>query len=127
MEKYVKIMDIPLSWRKMFCAFRISCHELEIEKGRYARPRKPPEDRLCRLCLSVAETKIHFMVFCTHYSHLRQDLFETIYNQDRTFYTIQDQHKFEYLMTSKNEIVIKSVMQYLYCALKLRKIELSSK
>ena len=31
LEKYVGISDISLSWRKLFCAFRTSCHDLEIE------------------------------------------------------------------------------------------------
>ena len=56
LEEYVNITDVPLSWRKLFCAFRISCHDLEIERGRYIRPRKPPEERLCKVCCKEAET-----------------------------------------------------------------------
>ena len=39
LEKYVGISDISLSWRKLFCAFRTSCHDLGIEHGRYTRPK----------------------------------------------------------------------------------------
>ena len=42
MESYVNICNVPLSWRKLNCSFRISCHELEVERGRYTRPYKPP-------------------------------------------------------------------------------------
>ena len=31
LENYVNISDVPLMWRKLSCAFRISCHDLEIE------------------------------------------------------------------------------------------------
>ncbi len=32
-EKYLDLEGLPQKYRKRFCAFRISCHDLEIERG----------------------------------------------------------------------------------------------
>lgn len=120
-EKYINISDIPLSWRKLFCAFRISCHNLEIERGRYSRPKKPPEDRICKLCHSEAETEIHFISKCIYYKDLRKKLYSDVMYVDNNFNSIDDNEKFEYLMTNDNTQIIKFVMQYIYLALKQRK------
>ena len=127
MEKYVKIEDIPLAWRKLFCAFRISCHDLEIERGRYIRPKKPPDDRICKLCQCQAETELHFMLLCSQYQNERSDLFEKVNAIDDTFSQLQDEPKFEYLMTSQNTDIIKHVMKYIYSCLRVRKEVLGKK
>ena len=125
MEKYINISDIPLCWRKLYCAFRISCHNLEIERGRYTRPRKPPEERMCKLCMSNAETECHFFIYCAHYSKLRDIMYEGVYSADKEFLNLGHEQKFQYLMTSKNDLIVKQVMKFIYCALGLRKEKLS--
>ncbi len=47
-EDYLDIEDISLKHRKLFCSFRISCHDLEIKRGRYCSPSIAPEDRICK-------------------------------------------------------------------------------
>ena len=74
LEKYVNICNVPLSWRKLYCSFRISCHDLEIERGRYIRPYVKPDRRVCKLCLQEAETEEHFITKCHTYQDLRRDL-----------------------------------------------------
>ena len=64
LEEYVNIYNVPLSWRKLYCSFRISCHDLEIERGRYIRPYVKPDKRVCKLCLQEAETEEHFITKC---------------------------------------------------------------
>ncbi len=39
-EKYLDLEGLPLKNRKPSCAFRISCHDLEIERGCYSTPSK---------------------------------------------------------------------------------------
>ncbi len=46
-EDYLDIEDISLKHQKLFCSFRISCHDLKIERGRYCSPSITPEDRIC--------------------------------------------------------------------------------
>ena len=121
MEKYVCISDVPLSWRRQYCSFRISCHDLEIERGRYIRPRKPPEERICKLCNIEPETESHFLITCNTYANLRGNLYKNIIHMDPMFEVITDSHKFIYLMTSKNIDIIKMVMQFIHCAMEVRK------
>ncbi len=45
MEKYLDLEGLPQNNRKHFCAFRISCYNLEIERGQYSIPPKLPEER----------------------------------------------------------------------------------
>ena len=120
-------MSIPLCWRKLYCSFRISCHDLEIERGRYIRPRKPPEKRICKLCKMHSETEMHFICDCTQYSDLREDLYKYVEVEDENFMNASSQDKFKYMMTTSNINIIKKVMTYIYSALKLRKEELSKK
>ena len=121
LEKYIEISDIPLSWRKLYCSFRISCHELEIEKGRYMRPKKPPEKRICKLCGIYIENEIHFIAECSQYSELREDLYRCISVENHHFMGVSSQDKFNYMMTASNVNVVKSVMQFIYLALTKRK------
>ena len=38
-----------------------------IEKGRYSRSYKPPEERLCPFCQSKKEDDKHFLLYCDIY------------------------------------------------------------
>ena len=57
--------------RKVLCRLRISAHDLQIERGRYANIAR--EDRKCRTC-GVVEDKLHFRNDCTRYDLLKQRL-----------------------------------------------------
>ena len=64
--------------------YRLSDHNLEIEKGRHKKEWKPREDRLCRNCDSgEVEDEFHFLLSCPIYTTLRQDFLSKI---DRTTY-----------------------------------------
>ena len=44
---------------------RVSQHDLEVERGRYTRPKKDRKDRTCRLCQSgKVEDEEHFLFEC---------------------------------------------------------------
>ena len=53
---------------------RISNHQLEIEVGRYIRPYKKPEDRICQLCKTEVEDEFHFLLKCQQYQEKRKEL-----------------------------------------------------
>ena len=36
MDNYLDVEEVPSKWRKLFCCLRVSCHDLEIERGRYS-------------------------------------------------------------------------------------------
>jgi hypothetical protein len=75
MESYLKqIGDFKL--RKILTRFRLSCHNLAIEKGRHCKPKLPVEKRICEYCQDNAvENESHFLMECSLYNDLRRDLF----------------------------------------------------
>ena len=43
---------------------RLSNHKLAIETGRYSRPFKKPEERICPICKIEMEDEYHFLNIC---------------------------------------------------------------
>ena len=82
MENYVKLFN--RSSRSSLCKLRISAHQLMIERGRYASPKIPVDDRLCIYCdLGEVEDEFHFILKCKLYDTLRTQLIDDmsdIYN-----------------------------------------------
>ena len=50
---------------------RISAHCLNIERGRYNKPKIPREERFCKFCIEV-ETEEHFLISCHKYKDIRK-------------------------------------------------------
>ena len=71
-EPYLLVCTKP-EHRKALCRLRISAHDLQIERGRYANIAR--EDRKCRTC-GVVEDELHFLNDCTRYDLLSQKLLE---------------------------------------------------
>ena len=66
MESYLLL---PLHLRTALLRFRISCHQLRIE--RYLRPPLPAQERICLFCNDGSiEDEKHFMLSCTLYSNM---------------------------------------------------------
>ena len=62
--------------RTTMTKLRLSNHRLAIETGRYMRPYKKPNERICPLCKKEAEDEKHFLVSCPVYEERRKSLFE---------------------------------------------------
>ena len=54
----------------------LSNHKLAIEAGRYVRPYKKQEERICPICKKDVEDEIHFLTLCPAYQEKRSTLFE---------------------------------------------------
>ena len=126
-EDYLDIQDISLKHRKLFCSFRISCHDLEIERGRYCSPHKEPEDRICKICNIQTETEEHFMLFCPKYRKLRLQLIRDISEIDPNIYNIPHSSRFIYMMNNRNVEITKTVMDFLLRAYTERALILGGK
>ena len=116
LQNYVNICYIPLKWRKMYCAFRISCHDLEIERGRYIRPHVPPEKRICKLCHKESETEENFILHCNVYLDLRENLLKNCCLYYPNFPNMDNKCRFQYLLNSKSEYIIniRSNVRHIY-------------
>ena len=72
---YVKLR-MERSHRRILAKCRSGSLPLQIENGRYAKPKMPLNDRICKLCKdNVVEDEIHFRLCCEFYSDLRKPLF----------------------------------------------------
>ena len=60
LEKYLLILNEDE--RRVLTKFRVSAHNLEIEKGRYIGVKT--EDRICKLCNTGVEDETHFLLQC---------------------------------------------------------------
>ena len=75
-EKYLLIPDCK--HRKALSKFRISSHNLYIERGRYTKPITPRDERICLFCLhnsnsAVVESELHTINDCALYSTIRNN------------------------------------------------------
>ena len=67
MEHYILSCEPTL--RKNFTKLRISAHKLDIEMGRYAKPKVAPENRKCQQCsLNKIEDEFHMFMECPFYA-----------------------------------------------------------
>jgi hypothetical protein len=78
MESYLlNITDYKV--RKMLSKFRLSSHNLEIERGRHCKPKILEVNRLCKLCNNgKIENEQHMVTECVFYGDLRKTLFNNL-------------------------------------------------
>ena len=69
MEKYLQEIR-NLSIRIQFSKFRLSDHNLEIEKGRHKG--LAAELRFCPFCNYEVENEMHFLLLCPLYTQMRE-------------------------------------------------------
>ena len=93
--------------------FRLSSHNLEIERGRYQNI--PREERFCKFCTSnVIENEYHFLLVCPLYRSLRRKYLKHYYCRWPTV------NKFDNIMSTSNKNEILNLSKYIYFANKLR-------
>ena len=69
---YLKL-NLKQTCTSIITKFRLSSHKLNIERGRYSRPKVPREERICKFCNEV-ESESHFILFCKTYDSFRDRL-----------------------------------------------------
>lgn len=115
--KYLDILTVK-KYRHYVSCFRSSCHNLEIERGRHTNISR--SDRLCKLCQDAVEDEYHFLLVCKVYDKLR------IEHLPKKYICQPNYNKFNILMASENDHLIKSIAMYLFSAFKMRKDLLSA-
>ena len=101
--------------------FRLSCHSLEIETGRYVRPYLPPEERICHIC-KVTEDEKHFLLSCPRTKSLPEydPFLNTCVESIRSFNFLTINNKFFSIMSSQDHKLIYHLGRLLYIAFKQR-------
>ena len=73
--------SLPSLYTYLLSKFRLSSHELLIEKGRYNNT--PRTDRICRNCnCNEVEAGYHFILVCLFYSQIRRTISRIIIGKD---------------------------------------------
>ena len=129
LRTYVKMDDFfrsksylskPLSFvqRKFLAKFRLGVLPIRIETGRYERPRLAENDRICLVCdeVNAIENEQHFLMTCSAYNRIRNDLFSKVEADD--FLTWDSTKQFQYLTCDSS--IVKSTAQFIINAFDFR-------
>lgn len=108
LENYLEVLD--RKHRRCLTAFRISAHNLQIERGRYLG--KKVEERLCTIC-NVVEDEVHFFFECSKFQMQRNIMYHELTNQGIVLGN-DSKENFSYIMSKTDCAIIKSVSRYLY-------------
>lgn len=88
----------------MLTKFRISAHDLKIERGRYLG--LPVEERLCDLCKKNIEDEIHFMFNCPCLEILTRPFIKKINNICKHFELLSPKDRLIWLFSAEDKTVI---------------------
>jgi len=112
-EKYLQIVN-NRDHRRAISRFRISAHKLEIELGRYNRPKTPRELRYCRRCgTNSIDDELHFLLSCSSLNSARESLTDTISLNNKNFNNISAKDKFYWIMNCEDPDILREVGRYL--------------
>ncbi|KAK6172851.1 hypothetical protein SNE40_016428 [Patella caerulea] len=96
--------------KTLICKYRISAHDLQIEKGRYSNIQR--SNRLCKFCnCDEIEDEFHALLVCPSYKYIREKYIEKFYWLKPSMY------KLELLLKSTNIKTLNNLGRYLYLML----------
>jgi len=81
--------------RKAITQLRISSHKLNIETGRYYNV--APDQRFCPFCPKHIEDEFHFLMECSRYAILRNELFTFLESSTADFKRLDATDRFVYI------------------------------
>ena len=93
-------------YRHVISQFRISAHDLEIERERYNGIDR--SDRICKLCRRSIEDEFHFVLSCSIYIELRQKYIPIAYHR------APSAHKFKRLMNVTDKKIANNIALYFH-------------
>ena len=111
--QYYLRKSLPDSFTRVIAKFRMSSHNLLIEKGRYTNV--PRDQRICLNCNSNdIEDEYHFIFMCPKYSDLRSRFIKRFYYRNPSMF------KLVQLLSAKNRKTLCNLSKFLTRALKRR-------
>ena len=111
--------------RKCFTQFRISAHQLAIEKGRHRNIKA--HNRLCKFCqTNEVEDEYHFLIKCQKFSSERNKLFSDMHMSCVNFLQLSEENKFLWLMTTEDTLVLHKLANHIYTCFNIRNQPCSS-
>ena len=107
------------SERQIIAKFRISAHDLEIERGRYLGLKA--ENRTCNLCKGSVEDELHFLLKCPSLANHRQHYLDKISNNYKNFSKLSDENKFIWILSSEDKMIFNCLSKMLTSLFEERK------
>ena len=111
-ESYLEVISVP-KYCIALSKLRSSSQNLEIERGRYVRPKRILDERVCMLC-KVVDDEIHFVTSCCINETQRLSLYQKLITVDPEFTLLSNKDKFVYLMANRNQTVITWFAKFIY-------------
>ena len=118
-ENYVDQIE-NVKHKTSLSRFRLSNHNLLIEKGRHMRPRLERNDRKCFNCADKIEDECHFVTECPLYIEERELLFDCCKQNCKNFNSLSRDQKFIFIFTNESESVAKALGRFIFQSLKIR-------
>ena len=107
--------------------FRLSNHELLIEKGRHMRPKLERTDRRCFFCQDEVEDELHFITKCPLYSNERETLFQACRVNSIHFDSFStDYQRFVFILSNENPTVLKNLSRFISSSFEKRKLTINA-
>ena len=119
LENYLS-MKFNLKHKIALTRFRLSNHQLMIEKGRYRKNKIDRDMRFCFVCKNQIEDETHFILRCSLYSPGRRVLEDACRETCVRYDQLNEEQKFVFIMTNENEKVIKILSKFIFENLNLR-------
>ena len=96
--------------------YRMSSHDLNIERGRFNNPINPKNQQICTRCeLNEINDEIHLLLHCSAMNNERKILFDSV----AAIINIQQTNEMlPRIMTSRDITVVESLAQFIYCCFK---------
>ena len=117
-ECYLDYINVP-KYRISITKTRASSHDLEIERGRYTRPRIDPNQSLCSCCFEI-EDEEHFITKCQINAHDRQNLYAKMVSKHSTFRNLSNHEQFIFLMSCKDRQILTWLGKYIHKPFNIR-------
>jgi hypothetical protein len=86
--------------RRLITKFRISSHQLEIERERYRNI--PTSPRICKLCNLEVDDELHFPLECPKSNKIRKEILEQLENKFNNIKSLDNTSKFVWLFSAED-------------------------
>ena len=117
-EEYLNQVNNP-TYRRLLTQFRVSCHTLNIEQGRYRKI--PREQRFCEFCdAHEIEDELHFSLSCKYYEQQRKDLNSILKTKMQTPINFETNDDLLYLLSSNDPDLVNIFSKYIFACFKKR-------
>ena len=120
-EIYLNYVNNPTT-RRIMIQFRLSEHDLMVEKLRKYHPPIPQNQRFCPFCIdkNEIEDETHFFLKCPKFDVVRSPFITAISQSVPNFSSLNDENRLIYLLSQQNEDIVNLTADYITNITKIR-------